>query len=58
MQRKVLLESGKSILRNVTVLDHPLVLARLHLLPDQFQQREDKSGGAQPLRLPWRAGRV
>ena len=33
------------------VLDHPLVQARLHLPPDQFQQREDKSDGAQPLRL-------
>jgi len=44
--------------KEYTVLDHPLVQARLHLPPDQFQQREDKSDGAQPLRLPWRAGRV
>jgi hypothetical protein len=44
------------------VLDHPLVQARLHFPPDQFQQREDKPDGPQPLRLPtdpggtrWRA---
>ena len=38
--------------KEYTVLDHPLVQARLHLPPDQFQQRTAKSGGAQPLRLP------
>ena len=37
--------------KEYTALDHPLVQARLHLPPDQFQQREDKSGGARPLRL-------
>ena len=35
--------------KEYTVLDHPLVQARLHLPPDQFQQRTAKSGGAQPL---------
>jgi hypothetical protein len=38
--------------KEYSVLDHPLVQARLHLPPDQFQQREDKPDGAQPLRLP------
>ena len=28
-----------------TVLDHPLVQARLHLPPDQLKPREDKPGG-------------
>jgi len=37
--------------KEYTVLDHPLVQARLHLPADQFQQREDKSDRAQPLRL-------
>ena len=31
------------------LLDHPLVQARLHLPPDQVQQRTAKSDGAQPL---------
>jgi hypothetical protein len=38
--------------KEYTVLDHPLIQARLHLPPDQFQQRTAKSDGAQPLRLP------
>jgi hypothetical protein len=38
--------------KEYTVLDHPLVQARLHLPPDQFQQRKDKPDGTQPLRLP------
>jgi len=29
--------------------DHPLVQARLHLPPDQFQQRTAKPDGAQPV---------
>ncbi len=37
--------------KEYAVLDHPLVQARLHLPPDQFQQRTAKSDGAQPLRL-------
>ncbi len=44
------------------LLDHPLIQARLHLPPDQCQQRTAKSNGAQSLRLPtdpggtrWRA---
>jgi hypothetical protein len=37
--------------KEYSVLDHPLVQARLHLPPDQVQQREDKPDGAQPLRL-------
>jgi hypothetical protein len=37
--------------KEYTAFDHPLVQARLHLPPDQFQQREDKSSRAQPLRL-------
>jgi hypothetical protein len=41
-----------------TVLDHPSVQARLHLPPDQFQQREDKSDGTQSLRLRVGARRV
>ncbi len=35
--------------KEYTALDHPLVQVRLHLPPDQVQQREDKSDGAQPL---------
>ena len=35
--------------KEYSVLDHPLVQARLHLPPDQFQQREDKSDAAQAL---------
>jgi hypothetical protein len=35
--------------KEYSVLDHPLVQARLHLPPDQFQQRTAKSDGAQPL---------
>jgi hypothetical protein len=31
------------------LLDHPLIQARLHLPPDQMQQRTAKSDGAQPL---------
>ncbi len=42
--------------KEYTVLDHPLVQARLHLPPDQFQQRTAKPDGAQPLRLPAGAG--
>src|SRR5258706_591377 len=42
--------------KEYTALDHPQVQARLHLPPDQFQQREDKSSGALPLRLPRGAG--
>jgi len=42
--------------KEYTVLDHPLVQARLHLPPDQFQSREDQSAGAQPLRLSRGAG--
>jgi hypothetical protein len=38
--------------KEYSVLDHPLVQARLHLPPDQFQRREDQSNRAQPLRLP------
>jgi hypothetical protein len=38
--------------KEYTVLDHPLVQARLHLPPDQFQQRTAKPDGAQPLQLP------
>jgi len=38
--------------KEYTVLDHPLVQARLHLPPDQLKPRTAKSGGAQPLRLP------
>ena len=37
--------------KEYSVLDHPLVQARLHLPPDQVQQREDEPDGAQPLRL-------
>lgn len=44
--------------KDYTVLDHPSVSARLHLPPDQFQQRTAKPGRAQPLRLPCLAGRV
>src|SRR6266699_3087942 len=44
--------------KEYSVLDHPLVQARLHLPPDQFQQREDKSDGSQSLRLPTSASRT
>ncbi len=44
--------------KEYSVLDHPLVQARLHLPPDQFQQRTAKPDGAQPLRLPGRASRI
>jgi len=44
--------------KDYTVLDHPLVQARLHLPPDQLQQRTAKPARAQPLRLPWSAGGV
>ena len=44
--------------KEYTVLDHPLVQARLHLPPDQFQQRTAKSGRAQPLRLSRSAGGI
>jgi hypothetical protein len=48
--------------KEYTTLDHPLVQARLHLPPDQFQQRTAKPDGTQPLRLPgdtgWVRGRV
>jgi hypothetical protein len=37
--------------KEYTVLDHPLVQARLHLPPDQFQHRTAKSDRAQSLRL-------
>src|SRR3989440_3612030 len=43
--------------KEYTVLDQPLVQARLHLPPDQFQQRTAKPDGAQPLRLRGSAGR-
>ncbi len=42
--------------KDYAVLDHPLVQARLHLPPDQFQQRTAKPDSAQPLRLPRGAG--
>src|SRR5438034_2755752 len=42
--------------KGYSVLDHPLVQARLHLPPDQFQQRTAKPNGAQPLRLPGDSG--
>jgi hypothetical protein len=32
--------------KEYSVLNHPLVQARLHLPPDQFQQRTAKPGGA------------
>src|SRR5258708_387388 len=44
--------------KDYTVLDHPLIQARLQLPPDQLKPREDKSGRAQSLRLSWRACRV
>src|SRR6266699_3005130 len=44
--------------KDYRVLDHPLVQARLHLPPHQFQQRTAKSHGAQPLRLPRSARRA
>jgi hypothetical protein len=33
------------------LLDHPQIQARLHLPPDQIQQRTAKPDSAQPLRL-------
>src|SRR5258708_7436912 len=42
--------------KEYTALDHPLVQARLHLPPDQFQQRTAKPDGASSLRLPTSAG--
>jgi hypothetical protein len=42
--------------KEYTALDHPLVQARLHLPPDQFQQRTAKPDGTQSLRLPEGAG--
>jgi hypothetical protein len=44
--------------KEYSALDHPLVQTRLHFPADQLQQREDKSAGAQPLRLPGRASGV
>jgi len=44
--------------KEYSVLDHPLLQARLHLPPDQFQQRTAKPDCSQPLRLPKRAGRA
>jgi hypothetical protein len=38
--------------KEYSVLDHPLIQARLHLPPDQFQQRTAKPDGSQSLRLP------
>jgi hypothetical protein len=38
--------------KDYTVLDHPLVQARLRLPPDQFLHRPESSAIAQPLRLP------
>ena len=38
--------------KDYSLLDHPLVQARLHLPPDQLQQRPGKPDGSQPLRLP------
>lgn len=38
--------------KEYSVLDHPLVQARLHLPPDQSQQRPERKTRAQPLRLP------
>jgi hypothetical protein len=35
--------------KEYSLLDHPLVQARLHLPPDQFQQRTAKPDGAQPV---------
>jgi hypothetical protein len=35
--------------KDYTLLDHPRVSARLHLPPDQVQQREDKPDATQPL---------
>jgi hypothetical protein len=32
--------------KDYRLLDHPLIQARLHLPPDQFQQRTAKSDGA------------
>jgi hypothetical protein len=38
--------------KEYTALDHPQIQARLHLPPDQFQQRTAKPDGTEPLRLP------
>jgi len=43
--------------REYSVLDHPLIQARLHLPPDQVQQRTAKPDGSQPLRLPTDPGK-
>ena len=42
--------------KDYSVLDHPLVQARLQLPPDQIQQRTAKSDRPQSLRLPGSAG--
>jgi hypothetical protein len=44
--------------KEYTALDHPLVQARLHLPPDQFQQRTAKPDGSQSLRLSTGPGRT
>jgi hypothetical protein len=44
--------------KEYSVLDHPLVQARLHLPADQFQQRTAKSDRAEPLRLSRHTGGV
>lgn len=44
--------------KDYSLLDHPLVQARLHLPPDQLQQRTAKPDGSQPLRLPGDPGRT
>jgi hypothetical protein len=38
--------------KDYSLLNHPLIQARLHLPPDQFQQRTAKPDGAHALRLP------
>jgi hypothetical protein len=38
--------------KDYSLLDHPSVAARLHLPPDQVQQRTAKPDGASSLRLP------
>jgi hypothetical protein len=42
--------------KDYAVLDHPLLQARLHLPPDQFQQRPERKTRAKPLRLSRGAG--
>jgi hypothetical protein len=42
--------------KEYSVLNHPLIQARLHLPPDQFQQRTAKPDGSQSLRLPRDSG--